>query len=81
MIDDSANNSKKFGYKNLSSSDKPTENKIAKTTQNSVFSTTNRYSCLAVDENPEKAKHSSQNPSNVASDDISEPAKPGDRGT
>ncbi|KAL4121449.1 hypothetical protein QTP88_013963 [Uroleucon formosanum] len=73
-IEVTVNKSSKTG-RNLSSSDELSTSKIAKTTQKSIFSTTNRYSCLATDDNPETAVPS-QNPSNEASDDISQPIKP-----
>jgi hypothetical protein len=73
-INDTVNNSKKTG-RILSSSGEPSANIIAKTTQKSIFSTTNRYSCLHVEDNHE-IEYSPLNPSNEASDDISEPAKP-----
>ena len=73
-IDVTVKKSSKTG-RNLSSSDELSTSKIAKTTQKSIFSTTNRYSCLTADDNPETAVPS-QNLSNEASDDISEPNKP-----
>ncbi|KAL4103216.1 hypothetical protein QTP88_018593 [Uroleucon formosanum] len=73
-IEVTVNKSSKTG-RNLSSSDELSTSKISKTTQKSIFSTTNRYSCLAADDNPETAVPS-QNPSNEASDDISESIKP-----
>lgn len=73
-IDVTVKKSSKTG-RNLSSSVEPSTSKIAKTTQKSIFSTTNRYSCLAADDNPEIA-FPSQNLSNEVSDDASEPVKP-----
>ncbi|KAL4089920.1 hypothetical protein QTP88_024856 [Uroleucon formosanum] len=73
-IDDTVNNSRKPG-RNLSSTDEPSASKIAKTTHKSIFSTTNRYSCLATEDNLETA-HPPQTPSNEASDDTNEPVKP-----
>ncbi|KAL4090792.1 hypothetical protein QTP88_025567 [Uroleucon formosanum] len=73
-IDDTVNNSRKPG-RNLSPTDEPYASKIAKTTHKSIFSTTNRYSCLATEDNLETA-HPSQIPSNEASDDTNEPVKP-----
>jgi hypothetical protein len=73
-MNDTVNNSKKTG-RILSSSGEPSTNKIAKTTQKSIFSTTNRYFYLHVEDNHE-IEYPPLNPSNEASDDISEPAKP-----
>ncbi|KAL4149559.1 hypothetical protein QTP88_003486 [Uroleucon formosanum] len=73
-IDDTVNNSRKPG-RNLSSTNEPSASKIAKTTHKSIFSTTNRYSCLATKDNLETA-HPPQIPSNEASDDTNEPVKP-----
>jgi len=73
-IDDTVYKNKNSG-RNLSSSDEPSTNKIAKTTQKSIFSTTNRYSCLATEDNLESTR-SPQNLSDEASDDIIEPVKP-----
>uniref|UniRef100_A0A2S2PDP8 Nucleic-acid-binding protein n=1 Tax=Schizaphis graminum TaxID=13262 RepID=A0A2S2PDP8_SCHGA len=72
-IDATVNNSRKPG-RNLSSTDEPSANKIAKTTQKSIFSTTNRYSCLATEENLETA-HPPQTSSFEASDVTNEPVK------
>lgn len=69
-IDVTVKKSSKTG-RNLSSSDELSTSKIAKTTQKSIFSTTNRYSSLAVDDNPEIAL-----PSQNLSNDTSEPVKP-----
>lgn len=70
-----ANDSKKYGYRNLSLYNEPSVNKIGKTTRKSILATTNRYSCLATDNIPE-VTNPPQNPSNEASDDISESVKP-----
>jgi len=77
--DDTVNNSRKPG-RNLSSTDEPSASKIAKTTQKSIFSTTNRYSCLATEDNL-VTTHPPQTPlpqapSNEASDVTNEPVKP-----
>jgi len=72
--DDFANNFKKYSYRNLLSSDEPSTIKTAEASQKSIFLTTNSYSFLTVNENPEIV-NPSQNPLNEASDDISEAAK------
>jgi len=74
VIDDTVKKSRKSRRKLLSSGE-PSANKLAKTTKTSIFSTTNRYTCLATEDNPEIA-YPPQNPSNEASDDISELVKP-----
>jgi len=73
-IDATVNDSRKPG-RNLSSTDEPSPNKIAKTTQKSIFSTTNRYSCLATEDNFETA-HPPQSSSFEAPDVTNEPVKP-----
>ena len=73
-VENPVQTSKKSG-RNLSSSDVPPLNKIAKTSQKNIFSTSNRYSLLAVDDNSEIV-NPPQHLTNEASDEIIEPVKP-----
>lgn len=72
---DPINYFKTSGFKNWSLSDKPPSIKLAKITQKSIFSTTNRNSCLIVEDDKE-TMNLPQNQSNEASDDNIEPTKP-----
>jgi len=73
-IENPTSNSIKSG-RNLSSSDVLPSNKIAKTSHKSIFSTSNSYSLLSVDDNI-KIVNPPQQSTNEASDEITEPVKP-----
>ena len=73
-IENPTSNSIKSG-RNLSSSDVLPSNKITKTSHKSIFSTSNRYSLLSVDDNI-MIVNPPQQSTNEASDEITEPVKP-----